>query len=40
MTLLDLFEYYDSLVEESERRNKEYKKAMDKKGWYKLWPLP
>lgn len=30
MSLIDLFDYYDSLVEESERRNKEYKKAMNK----------
>ncbi|MDB2161197.1 hypothetical protein [Clostridium butyricum] len=31
MTLIDLFDYYDSLVDESERRNQEYKKAMSKK---------
>jgi hypothetical protein len=30
MPLLDLFDYYDSLVEESERRNKEYKKQVNK----------
>ena len=32
MSLIDLFDYYDSLVEESERRNAEYKKAMNQKG--------
>jgi len=31
MSLEDLFEYYESLVEESDRRNEEYKKAMKKK---------
>lgn len=31
MTLMELMDYYDSLVEESDRRNEEYKKAMKKK---------
>lgn len=32
MKLIDLMDYYDSLVEESDRRNEEYKKAISKKG--------
>jgi len=30
MTLIDLFEYYESLADESERRNSEYEKIMNK----------
>ncbi|WP_459482118.1 hypothetical protein [Clostridium saccharoperbutylacetonicum] len=30
MSLPDLFEYYDALVEEADRRNTEYKKLMNK----------
>lgn len=30
MTLLDLFDYYDALVDESDRRNKEYMKMTNK----------
>jgi hypothetical protein len=27
MTLIDLFEYYDSLIDEVDRRNKDFNKA-------------
>ncbi|NRT90093.1 hypothetical protein DE167_000089 [Clostridium beijerinckii] len=30
MSLLNLFEYYDALVDEADRRNSEYKKLMNK----------
>lgn len=30
MTLLDLFEYYEALADEADRRNKQYKKMADK----------
>lgn len=31
MTLIYLFDYYESLADESDRRNSEYKKLMNKK---------
>lgn len=30
MTLIDLFDYYESLADESDRRNAQYKKSMNK----------
>lgn len=30
MTLLELFDYYEALADESDRRNAEYKKMMSK----------
>ncbi|WP_160688319.1 hypothetical protein [Clostridium sp. C2-6-12] len=30
MTLIDLFEYYEALADEADKRNSEYKKMMNK----------